>query len=343
MTTELTRLLDPSDAEKLASLIYDGTASEKPAWEQVATVATGPAPLQQGWQVHCQPPPWAYCEPPDARLPVAELRQRLQLLGVDTARMLERSELEAAHTREMLSRNAVGSVAQQPDRALHRQLIRLGAWLLPDPAERAARSSLAARVEQLVRQTISVWFSCRAIIRRYLSLCGWPVDLTRPRWRWGVCISQGCRSVRYGSESLGLAAYSSDIDVAVLAPPRLTETRKQRDAVLHALTEAVRRAPWADGVECRGGAKVPLVRFVEVGTGASAPPAPSHLPRPHIVVGGGGHTERSVLCGVCGPYRYCTAHSDRCCGWGVAAGIEVDLTMAPDHASSNTTPLVQQV
>ena len=101
--------------------------------------------------------------------------------------MAERSELEAAHRQATWPPEPEPEPEPQPQPCeaaahqrvmgeLHRQLLRLAAYLLPDAAERAARAGLTQRVAELVRRS---------------------------------CLGLSLR--QYGSEALGLAAFSSDI------------------------------------------------------------------------------------------------------------------------------------
>ena len=89
------------------------------------------------------------------------------------------------------------------------------------------------------------------------------------------CGAAGYRSCRYGSEALGLAIFSSDIDVAILPPPSrpgddqvfAEGTRRQREWALRQVAAGFEAAPWATAIELRSSAKVPLVRLAEASTG----------------------------------------------------------------------------
>ena len=69
---------------------------------------------------------------------------------------------------------------------------------------------------------------------------------------------------QYGSEALGLAAFSSDIDLAVMDGG---SSRSTRGATLRRIGEALRQTEWATHVDVREHARVPIVNFKDGQTG----------------------------------------------------------------------------
>lgn len=221
LVAELARLLSSDDAETLATLL---TGDSVPAPRRAA--AAGAAPRR------APPPVWAAAEQPSTRLPIAELRARLRLLGISTQGMTERSELESAHRRAMWPPPEPEPEPEALAMAeLHRQLLRLALYLAPDAVERAARDALALRVAALVHR------AC-------------PGD---PPAR------------RYGSERLGLAAFTSDIDMCV--DVSRSSSRSGRAKTLRWIGAALRQTSWARKVDVRENARVPIINFEDDGTG----------------------------------------------------------------------------
>lgn len=177
------------------------------------------------------PPVWAAAERPDARLSIAELRARLGLLGVSIQGLSERSELESAHRQAMWPSPELSS--PEPDVQalceLHRQLLRLALYLTPDVDERAARDGLAGRVIALAHR---------------------------------VCPTNPLAQ-RYGSEALGLAAFTSDIDMCIA----VGTSRSHRSATLRWIGAALRQTTWASQVDVRANARVPIINFTDRASG----------------------------------------------------------------------------
>ena len=217
LVAELARILGTADAEQLASMLVGETP-----------LPASPARVEEQ---HTEPPAWAAAEGVDARLSVAELRARLRLLGVSTQGMAERSELEAAHRQAMWPPEPEPEPEPQPadprslaQAELHRQLLRLALYLMPDPQECEARGDLAQRVS--------------AIIHR-------------------ACPDDPPAS-RYGSEALGLAAFTSDIDICLTM---VSSSRSGRAAALRWIGAALRQTTWASKVDVRENARFPIVNF----------------------------------------------------------------------------------
>lgn len=198
--------------------------------ERLASLLTGGPVPQRVVEQHTPTPVWAAAERPDVRLTVAELRARLRLLGVSTQGMSERSELESAHRRAMWPSSELSPEPEvEAQGELHRQLLRLALYLKPDADEHAARDALVRRVRTLVQR---------------------------------VCPAEPLAQ-RYGSEALGLAAFTSDIDMCIA----IGASRSRRSATLRWIGAALRQTTWASRVDVREMARVPIINFTDRSSG----------------------------------------------------------------------------
>ena len=201
--------------------------------ERLASLLTGgraSPPEPQCAELHMPTPVWAVAELPDARLTIACLRSRLRLLGISTQGMTERSELESTHRRAMWPPPEPSPEPEvQALGELHRQLLRLALYLTPDRDERLARDALSLQVTALAHR---------------------------------VCPAEPLAQ-RYGSEALGLAAFTSDIDMCIA----VSGSRSRRSATLRWIGAALRQTSWASRVDVRENARVPIINFTDRSSG----------------------------------------------------------------------------